>query len=132
MPRPPGGGAASCLLRTLTVNGCTNLSRLRVASPALEALDASGCRSCAEIELTSCQSQNLRSLRLDGCRELRRLSLPSVYEPWGHGGGGDDVGAGVAFLDPETTSSAGVADEVAALVAAATKARSQKKISNIV
>ena len=129
-----GGGAAAAppasRLASLTVNGCVSLSRVRVASPALSSLDAAGCRSCAEVELRGCSAESLRSLRLDGCRELRRLSLP----PGGRGhvaaAGGGLFGGGVAssaFLDPATTSASGVSDEVAALVAAATAKEANKE-----
>ena len=121
--------AASSRLASLNLNGCMSLSRVRVASAALEALDASGCRSCAEVELNiGCCRETLRSLRLDGCRELRRLSLPG--EP-GRGGFVAGAGTAAAFLDPAATSAAGVSEEVAALVAAATvKAKKGKKKKN--
>ena len=115
----------SSRLRSLSVNGCVSLSRLRVSSGALEVLDASGCRSCCEVDLRGCSPSRLRSLRLDGCRELTRLALP--VEHASYGGGGGDERAVACFLDPESTSAAGVTEEVAALVSAATKAKKKKK-----
>ena len=67
---PALAGAAT--LTRLVVNGGTSLSRLRVPSHSLAALDAAGCGALAEVATSS---SGLTELRLDGCGALARLEV---------------------------------------------------------